>query len=303
MKKPQKLWSGLFFLLLGTSIIAYGVYITLKQFAFLENANEVKGTVIEVIYHDDSYYPSIEFVDNRGEKIQFVANYGCAPACYEVSDEVSIVYDPNDSMNAKINGYVPLWMTSWIAFLVGLVQLAFFTRTYFKYWRNASNAQQEDLESSVSATRSDKETELAFEAKNKPIYLQLTDRWTIKLTFVWCILSLFLGLVFVETMVAIAIPLMTAFMSFNGYWGMRLMLYVQKFNRDELKQRYYDWAVIFFWGGGVCFFPLALINGLTQLFQSDDLTHGYFFISASVFPLGCSLGASKQWQQRFIYRE
>lgn len=73
-----------------------------------------------------------------------------------------------------------------------------------------------------------------------------------------------------------------------------LIIGIQRVNRfNSSKSKFIDYAIIFFWGFGIYGFISFLIFGI---FESSELEHSnFFFIVASVFPLGASLGAAQEW--------
>jgi len=133
---------------------------------------------------------------------------------------------------------------------------------------------------------------------SKPQYLLNTDKWAFKACIAWCAITSLFGCIYVGVTEGIAIPLMTLFMVLAGSWMLKILLAFHKSN-PFVNRRIYDSAVLFFWAGGILGFASILAFGLNHLLTG--LTEGYFFISASIFPLGVSIGASKKWEQRFEY--
>ena len=128
-------------------------------------------------------------------------------------------------------------------------------------------------------------------------YIELSNKWLTKFVLIWCSMSLLLGLYAIDDLaLAIAAPLMTIFMYFAG---MAMFMFIIGFQRvnpfNSPKSKIVDYAIIFFWCFGVFGFINFLIFGI---FESSKFENSnFFFIVASVFPLGASLGAAKQWEK------
>ena len=128
-------------------------------------------------------------------------------------------------------------------------------------------------------------------------YINLSEKWLTKFVLVWCSVSLAVGLYAIDDLgLAIAAPLMTVVMYFAGMGMLMLIIGFQRvnpINRNSSKSKFLDYAVIFFWGFGIYGFINFLIFGI---FESSEFENSnFFFIVASVFPLGASLGAAKEW--------
>lgn len=134
----------------------------------------------------------------------------------------------------------------------------------------------------------------------KPVYYKLTEQWGAKIVLYWSVVSLFVGLAFIGVAEAIAITLMTVFMSFMGYWMIFIVLRIQKNNR-HMPRKVFDLALLFFWGGALLFPPMAITQGVYQLFTPEP-ANSYFFLAASVFPIGVAIGVANIWEQRFAYK-
>ncbi|NQZ12472.1 MAG: hypothetical protein HRT35_35405 [Algicola sp.] len=128
-------------------------------------------------------------------------------------------------------------------------------------------------------------------------YINLSEKWLTKIVLVWCLASLLIGLFTLDDLaLVIAVPLMTVFMYFAGMAMLMAIIGFQRVNPfNSTKSKFIDYAIIFFWVGGIFGFMNFLTIGI---FQSSDIENSrYFFIVASVFPLGSSLGAAKQWKK------
>lgn len=127
-------------------------------------------------------------------------------------------------------------------------------------------------------------------------YIDFSEEWLTKIVLVWCSASLLIGLLTLDDIaLAIAAPLMTVVMYFVGMAMLMAIIGFQRVNPfNSAKSKFVDYAIIFFWGSGIFGFIYFLSAGI---FQSSDIDNSkYFLIVASVFPLGASLGAAKQWK-------
>lgn len=88
---------------------------------FLENSELSEGTVIsnELHYsHDEEgnrekyYYPIVEFQTQEGENVKFEADFGSYPPMYQVGEQISIIYNPQNPTDAQINSFWTLWFVS-----------------------------------------------------------------------------------------------------------------------------------------------------------------------------------------------
>jgi hypothetical protein len=131
----------------------------------------------------------------------------------------------------------------------------------------------------------------------KPVAMQLFERWVVVSVIVWSLLSSSYGVIYVGISEGIALPLMALFMFFVGRWMMFVLLIVQKRN-SAINRKLWDFVIYFFWGGSIFSFLYFLVSGI---FASEE-NYIYFLIAVSPFVLGPALGASKMWEQRFEYK-
>ena len=131
-------------------------------------------------------------------------------------------------------------------------------------------------------------------------YINLSEEWLTKIVLVWCLASLLIGLFALDDLaLAIAAPLMTIFSYFAFVVMLMAIISFQHVNPfNSAKSKFIKYGIIFFW----CFGFFAFINFLTfGIFESSDFENSnFFFIVASVFPLGASLGAAKEWRKSTV---
>jgi len=85
---------------------------------FVQEASRAEGTIVDMVtvdtvsargYRSTVYYPTINFMDRGGEKIEFKSTIGTNPPSYSKGQKVEILYRPTDPQNAQINDFGSLW--------------------------------------------------------------------------------------------------------------------------------------------------------------------------------------------------
>lgn len=98
-----------------------------------------------------------------------------------------------------------------------------------------------------------------------------------------------------DVALVIAAPIMATFMYFVA---IALVMFVIGFQRvnpfNSPRSTFIKYAILAFWGFGIFGFLYFLSTGLFQ--SSEFESANYFMMVASVFPLGASVGAAKQWR-------
>lgn len=91
----------------------YAGYISWK----LENEGvTATGTVVRMEESDSAeggccvYSPVIEFTASDDQKYSFEGDTASDPPAYDVGEEVSVLYDPNDPETAQINKWTERWL-------------------------------------------------------------------------------------------------------------------------------------------------------------------------------------------------
>ena len=134
--------------------------------------------------------------------------------------------------------------------------------------------------------------------QKKPKYLIITEKWVTKGVLLWSALSVVVGVTAIGIVEGIAIPLMTIVMLFVGKLMINFLLTVQKSN-PFISRKIFDYLILFFWGGGIYAFLSFLLYGAFGELEKPQ--YAFFYIAASIFPLGSSIGAAEKWAQRFNY--
>jgi hypothetical protein len=87
---------------------------------FIAHAEKADGTVtkmLEVLDKDDNspmYRPVVAFTTRKGEAVAFTSSFSSRPPAYVVGESVEVLYDPRNTLDARINGFGSLWLGPWI---------------------------------------------------------------------------------------------------------------------------------------------------------------------------------------------
>jgi len=109
-------------------------YVTYR---FINTAHSTQGTVVNLIQSRSSssssttnsyvYRPEVIFQTLTGEEITFQSSTGANPPAYRKGESVSILYEPQNPQNARINDILSLWLGPIILGIVGLIFSVFGT--------------------------------------------------------------------------------------------------------------------------------------------------------------------------------
>lgn len=120
--------AGFFFQFLGIAAMAAALYFAIDTRNFLDTAARAEGTVVELEYSRSSgnsggYRPVVVFFTPKGEKIRFASSLSSDPPLYKRGETVVVVYPPDNPYNARISGFISLWI---IPLTLGAVGGVFF---------------------------------------------------------------------------------------------------------------------------------------------------------------------------------
>ena len=89
---------------------------------------------------------------------------------------------------------------------------------------------------------------------------------------------------------------MTLCMFFAGMILLSTLIGFQKINPfAKSNPNFIKFAILFFWSFGIIAALYFLSSGIFQIDEKNSTR--YFLVSASVFPLGPTLGAAKEWNK------
>ena len=115
------------FALLGIGMLAGGIYLYDRTKDFLDQAVTAPGIVIELKQEKSSdsnnnttydYRPVVQFDTKDGQRIVFTSDTATNPPSYHTEDEVEVIYNPKEPLDAKINTFFSLWLG--VILLLGL---------------------------------------------------------------------------------------------------------------------------------------------------------------------------------------
>ena len=99
--------------LAGIIMLSISVLFLSKSVRFVKSGIQTKGTVVEMIVHEDSdgdtYSPVFEFTDIHNNMIRYSYNGSSAPPAWKLGDEATLVYNPDNTSEVKIFTYYGLY--------------------------------------------------------------------------------------------------------------------------------------------------------------------------------------------------
>lgn len=131
----------------------------------------------------------------------------------------------------------------------------------------------------------------------KPKIYQSAENLIPGVIVIWCISSVFLGIVLLELIPSMVISLVCGIMSFISYWSIKVLLRFQKSTKAALSKGVYNSIISCFWFSGIFGAAMFIGNGIYLNFFAGE-ADGAYFIMMGVFPLGISVGASSEWALR-----
>jgi hypothetical protein len=116
--------------ILGFTLLFLSHYSYRKTEAFLQNAKNASGRVVELRERDSSdggsstYAAVVEYRDDNGETRQFIDSFSSNPPVYHSGEDVSVLYNRDDPREVQIDrGRTNYWLTGLLGGLGGLFTL------------------------------------------------------------------------------------------------------------------------------------------------------------------------------------
>ena len=119
---------GTVFSLVGGLLALIGLFLFIRTRIFIDNAQEVKGTVIQMVYSRSSssnssggYAPIYQFRTLDGQNIVKQDSLSSNPPRFQVGQELDILYEPGNPQKARINKWMNLYFVPVLLGGMGLI--------------------------------------------------------------------------------------------------------------------------------------------------------------------------------------
>jgi len=112
---------GYFFKFVGGALILVGAVQAIGTLWFMQQAREVRGTVIGYERVEGAappfiggdagilYYPVVTFDTPAGRRVEFTAPSGRNSRVYGIDDQVTVLYDPEEPATSRLGSSWGLW--------------------------------------------------------------------------------------------------------------------------------------------------------------------------------------------------
>lgn len=124
----ENLYLILCYLIISVALIVAGLINWYRTKQFIETAQRTTGTVIELVQRSGrkgpTYSPTVRFKTIDGSEITFTETLSTRPPGYEINEQVTVLYDPNDYQQARI--FKSKWRIYYYALLFGGLGTVFF---------------------------------------------------------------------------------------------------------------------------------------------------------------------------------
>ncbi|MFI9307364.1 DUF3592 domain-containing protein [Streptomyces triculaminicus] len=119
----------------GALCLVAGLIFAGVSVSFLTDAQRARGTVVALDWREDhdggsrtahgddapAAYPVVEFTSADGTPRKFRDSAGSNPPSYKVGEQVEVLYRPDAPEDARIKGFLSLWLAPLILGGIGLV--------------------------------------------------------------------------------------------------------------------------------------------------------------------------------------
>ncbi len=117
---------GIVFSLVGMLLAVIAIFLFVRTRIFLRTAQEVKGTVIRMVYHHSSeggggYSPVYQFRTLEGQTIEAGDSMSSNPPMFREGQVIDVLYDPANPQKARIKKWMSLYFVSVLLGGLGLV--------------------------------------------------------------------------------------------------------------------------------------------------------------------------------------
>lgn len=117
---------GIVFPLIGGLLFAIGAFLFFRTRAFISKAQEVKGTVTEMVYSHSSeggggYSPVYQFKTITGKIVTVQDSLSSSPPQFEVGQTIDVLYDPENPQSARIKKWMNLYFVTLLLCGMGFI--------------------------------------------------------------------------------------------------------------------------------------------------------------------------------------
>lgn len=116
MKDRQIILIGL----IGIVFFSLGVYLFYDTVCFMGRSRIAMATVIDFqVNKEGNYFPIFQFKDESGSTVTTKSPSGGKPPPYDIGDRISILYDPLNPTNVKVNSIIYTWLPPLFSIFMG----------------------------------------------------------------------------------------------------------------------------------------------------------------------------------------
>jgi hypothetical protein len=117
---------GIVFSFVGLLLAAIAIFLFIRTRIFLSTAQEVKGTVIRMVYHHSSeggggYSPVYQFRTLEGQIIEAGDSMSSNPPMFHEGQVIDVLYDPRNPQKARIKKWMSLYFVSLLLGGMGII--------------------------------------------------------------------------------------------------------------------------------------------------------------------------------------
>lgn len=116
---------GYIFLAIGLLLLVMDLFVARSTSNFISASEKAKGVVIRNDYvggsRSASYRPIVRFVTAKGRTVEFASGIASSPPSYNESDEVEVLYNPENPQKAEINDFISMWLIVMILTFIGTI--------------------------------------------------------------------------------------------------------------------------------------------------------------------------------------
>ncbi len=117
---------GTVFGFVGMLLFVIGIFILIRTRIFMDKAQEVKGTVIRMVYRRDSdggggYSPVYQFRTITGQTIEIADGMSSNPPMFTEGQSVDVLYDPENPNRARIKKWSSLYFVPLLLGGLGII--------------------------------------------------------------------------------------------------------------------------------------------------------------------------------------